>query len=306
MTMPDKTISPFRVKQAVIALKLGDTDDRLLSYLNFMTRQVPFETAHFIHVLPTFDLFNSIFKREGKSMVSNFELNEATINEMKASLQEELSKQRIDNIVFDVREGNPLEELVKEVEETEADLVIIGQSSAIGEHGILARNLARKMNCNAFIVPEGSTNKLRKILVPIDFSPHSIQAFKRAVGISKQLDAPAEIVCLNIYETPRMAETYIGKTREELQDIVEKDRMESFKLFLENYGADQAANVKTELIENKLGDIGTYIMDFAQDNEADMIVIGAKGHSRVERLLLGSVTERLLSENETIPTLVVK
>jgi nucleotide-binding universal stress UspA family protein len=103
-----------------------------------------------------------------------------------------------------------------------------------------------------------------------------------------------------------MAETYIGKTREELQDIVEKDRMESFKLFLENYGADQAANVKTELIENKLGDIGTYIMDFAQDNEADMIVIGAKGHSRVERLLLGSVTERLLSENETIPTLVVK
>lgn len=304
--MPDKTIHPFSVKQAVIAIKLGETDDELLGYLDFFTRQIPFTAAQFIHVLPTFDLFNTMFKKEGKGMVSNFELNEATINEMKARTEEELSKQNIGKVKFDVREGNPLEQLLSEVEETNADLVVIGQSNASGEHGILARNLARKTSCNALIVPEAAKARLRKILIPIDFSVSSVEAFKKAVGISKQLDEPAEIVCLNVYETPSLAAVYIGKRTEELREIVEKDRMESFKLFLENYGAGQAANIKTKLIENRVGDVGTYIMDYADEIDADLIVIGAKGHSRVERLLLGSVTERLLSENESIPTLVIK
>ncbi len=306
MTMPDKTIHPFRVKQAVVAIKLGETDDELLGYLDFFAKQVSIEAAQYIHVLPTFDLFNTMFRKEGEGMVSNFELNEATLHEMKTRTQQELSKQRIDKVAFDVREGNPLEQLLQTAEQTHADLVIVGQSGASSNHGILARNLARKTNCSALIVPEKSKLRLRRILVPIDFSVHSVEAFKIAVGINKQLAEPAEIVCLNIYETPSLAAVYIGKRTEELREIVEKDRMESFKLFLENYGAEQAANIKTKLIENRVGDIGTYIMDYADEIDADMIVIGAKGHSRVERLLLGSVTERLLSENEAIPTLVVK
>ena len=306
MKMPDKTIHPFSVKQAVVAIKLGETDDELLGYLDFFAKQVPIEAAQYIHVLPTFDLFNTMFRKEGEGMISNFELNEATINEMKTRTQQELSKQRIDKVAFDVREGNPLEQLLETAEQTHADLVIVGQSGAGSNHGILARNLARKTNCSALIVPEKSRLRLRRILVPIDFSVHSVEAFKIAMGISKQLAEPAEIVCLNIYETPSLAAVYIGKRTEELREIVEKDRMESFRLFLENYGAGQAANVKTKLIENRVGDIGTYIMDYADEMDADLIVIGAKGHSRVERLLLGSVTERLLSENETIPTLVVK
>lgn len=306
MTVSNKVIPPYSIQQAVVAVKLGDTDDELVSYLDFFTKQVPITSAQFLHVLPTFDLFNTLFRKEGRGMVSNFELNEEAIREMQAATKAELSKQNIKKVDFDVREGNPLEQLLKEVEETNADLVIIGQASAHGAHGILARNLVRKIACDALIVPEKSRERLHKIVVPIDFSETSIKAFKTAVGISQQLAQPAEIVCLNIYEMPSVAAIYIGKTTEQLKEIIEKDRMESFRDFLESYGAKEAAHIKTVLIENKVGDIGTYIMDFAQDLSADLIVIGAKGHSSVERLLLGSVTERLLSENESIPTFVVK
>ena len=47
-------------------------------------------------------------------------------------------------------------------------------------------------------------------------------------------------------------------------------------------------------------------MDYAYDKKADLIVMGAKGHSQVELLLMGSVTEKVLAVNESIPTLVVK
>ena len=47
-------------------------------------------------------------------------------------------------------------------------------------------------------------------------------------------------------------------------------------------------------------------MDFAKQHNVDLIVTGAKGHSQVELLLLGSVTEKLLAINDSLPTLVVK
>jgi nucleotide-binding universal stress UspA family protein len=52
--------------------------------------------------------------------------------------------------------------------------------------------------------------------------------------------------------------------------------------------------------------IGSYIMDTVTDAGADLVVMGAKGHSHVERLLMGSVTEKVLALTTQIPVLVVK
>ena len=52
--------------------------------------------------------------------------------------------------------------------------------------------------------------------------------------------------------------------------------------------------------------VSQYIVEAAEAENAGLIVIGAKGHSRLERLVLGSVTERLVSANQRVPVLVVK
>ncbi|MBK7873046.1 MAG: universal stress protein [Saprospiraceae bacterium] len=313
--MSDSTtaIVPLQVKQAVVALELGDSDEKLLDYLDFFARQVPIASAEFLHVLPKFDLFNSLFGKEGEGMVSNYELNEETIREMKIETKARLEKRNIlpsgrqmEKVEYDVREGNPLEELLKEVIETKADLVVIGQKNARGQHGILARNLARKTSSNALIVPEAARKSLRKILVPIDFSASSIKGLQMALAINQELKEPADIICVNVYEMPNIAAVYIRKTTDELKKMVEQDRTEAFRAFLRTYGGPEHHLVKTVLIENKVGDIGTYLMDYALETNANLLIMGAKGHSKVELLLLGSVTERLLSENDLIPTLIVK
>lgn len=49
-----------------------------------------------------------------------------------------------------------------------------------------------------------------------------------------------------------------------------------------------------------------YILDYVKENDFDFIVIGVKGYLFLERLLMGSVIEKLLIINEIIFILVVK
>lgn len=307
MTPANKTIPPFAIKQAIVGVELGDSDTTVLRYFDFFARQIPVASAYYLHVLPEAALFDSIIKRDKQSaMMSTHELNAEVMQEMRANLEKNLAAQSVHNVDFDVREGNPLKELLEEAEEINADLLVIGQNNAEGPHGILARNLARKTDCNAFIIPDNSPAQIRHILVPIDFSPMSVKSLQTALALNRQLKSPAAITCVNIYQLPSVAAYRIGKTSEELKETIEHDRLSAFNDFLRSYGVTNQDRVEAELIENVVGDVGTYIFDYARAHQADLIIIGAKGHSTVERLLLGSVTERLLLQNNNIPTLVVK
>jgi nucleotide-binding universal stress UspA family protein len=61
--------------------------------------------------------------------------------------------------------------------------------------------------------------------------------------------------------------------------------------------------VKTEIISSK--DISGCILDFAKENNIDLIVIGTRGRSGFKRLLLGSVASHVTTYAHC-PVLVVK
>jgi nucleotide-binding universal stress UspA family protein len=298
--------SPLHFQQAVAAIALGEADADFLHYLQFFTSQVPVKNMNFLHVLPEFNLLRAFFGGGSESMISNFELNDEVVREMETKIKATLNNSNIEQIRFGVREGNPLEELLKEAVDTQADLVLIGQKSSKSQHGILARNLARKVTCHALVVPEAAKDRLDKIMVPIDFSPNALKAFLVALALKKCLAKPAQIICVNVYETPSMAAYRIGKTPEEIKAMIEEDRHAAFRDFLRTYAPKETDHIQTVLIENVVGDIGMYLLDYAYDKGVDFIVTGAKGHSKVELLLLGSVTEHLLADNDAIPTLIVK
>jgi nucleotide-binding universal stress UspA family protein len=49
-----------------------------------------------------------------------------------------------------------------------------------------------------------------------------------------------------------------------------------------------------------------YILHEAESRDVNLVVMGAKGHSKVELVLMGSVTEKVVRETESIPVWVVK
>lgn len=301
-----RAVSPFRVNQALIAMELGPTDEAMLEYVDFFTDQIPVKAAYFLHVLPKFDLFYAMYEKEAQSLISNFEINEDVLTRMEANIKELLADKQTVFVEVDVRDGDPLEELIKNAESIDADLAIIGQSSSTNRHGILAKNLVRKIDCNALIIPDKSRKQIFKILVPIDFSENATKALQTAVALSEQLDNKVEIVCLNVYEMPNVSVYRIQKTRDQFKRMLEEDRLAAFEAFIDTHAAAAKDHITTELIEKDLPGVASYLLEYVEANDIDFITIGAKGHSKVERLLLGSVTEKLMSLNDSIPCLIVK
>jgi nucleotide-binding universal stress UspA family protein len=299
-------VEALSIQQAMVALELGASDDYLLRFFDFFNQQVPVASTHFLHVLPAFDAFNSILKEEGSSLISNFEINDEVLAQMKAEVDERLKKTKCENFSLDIREGDPLEELLKDATKVNPDLIFIGQKSRTSEHGILAKNLARRTSANAMIVPEGSSPEINTILVPIDFSSYSIKALRMAVALKKQLGADTKIVCVNVYQMPDFSVYRIQKTLKQLKKMIQADHQEAFKAFINTHLPEEADTIDFELIQQEEPGIAHYLVDSARKLDADLIIMGAKGYSKVELLLMGSVTEKLLALNSSIPTLIVK
>jgi nucleotide-binding universal stress UspA family protein len=301
-----KILEPFEIKQALVALELGQTDEPILGYFNFLSQQVPISSAYFMHVVPFFEDQTAVFTDDSNTITGDFKLNEKIINELEKKVKKSIKKEKEIYVEYELKEGNPLEELLSSAENLKADLVIIGQSDQRKGHGILAKNLARKTKVNALIVPEQAKPSIRSILVPIDFSNNSIRSLQHAVRLKKQLKETVELVCLNIYSLPNMSYYKTDRPFAKFKKMIESNIRDAFDVFLSTYIPDDKNNVSIALFEKDLPGTARYIMEYAKANNNDLVVMGAKGHTKVELLLMGSVTESFLNLNDSIPTLIVK
>lgn len=117
----------------------------------------------------------------------------------------------------------------------------------------------------------------RNILIPVDGSQQSINAFKNGIKQSKVWDNP------NIYLVQVIEE---GSTETEQQSRL------SLLSALEDYARKKGVKVHKELV---FGDPRTQISETLVDLwEIELIIMGATGKSRMRKLLLGSVTTYVL------------
>ena len=119
-----------------------------------------------------------------------------------------------------------------------------------------------------------------KILVPVDGSEHSLHALEKAVQIAKKFDS--KIVLINVYSvssfkvTPSQVFDYVMEIRKAGESILAEAKM---KL--------EGIQVETILKE---GHIVEEIIKAAKENNFDLIVMGARGVSKIKEILLGSVS----------------
>jgi nucleotide-binding universal stress UspA family protein len=140
---------------------------------------------------------------------------------------------------------------------------------------------------------------LNRILCPVDFSGHSRVALDYATAIAKWYGAEIRVVHAYVLSmTPVTAGAFAAGTPELPQSREEMNRdLASF------VRTATAAGVpcSTSLV---VGAPAKHILETAAQWPADMIVMGTHGASGFERLVLGSVTEKVLRK-ATCPVLVV-
>ena len=152
-------------------------------------------------------------------------------------------------------------------------------------------------------VPQRGDNplesKIAKILVPLDFSPASMEALDYAVWLAKQFHAAIHLV--HVYP-PDEASSVPGAAHLLLQSAEAIERLN------EELTGIHRKHVPTFCPENchiQSGRPYEEIVRLARKIDADVIALATRGHSGLKHLLLGSTAERVV-RNAPCPVLVVR
>jgi nucleotide-binding universal stress UspA family protein len=184
-------------------------------------------------------------------------------------------------------------------EERGCDLIVMGRKGlGIIERALVGSVTARVIGyspVDVLVVPENSKLGWRKILLATDGSEYSRNASARAMALTKAHGSELQVVsATNVpsdfhAEAPEVSEKLCEWPRYCLADV----REQAVKM-----------GVHPECLVRQ-GEAYKAILSVAEEQLANLIVVGSHGRTGLKRLLMGSVTEKLIGHS-LCPVLVVK
>ncbi|MEZ6047824.1 MAG: universal stress protein [Planctomycetaceae bacterium] len=125
------------------------------------------------------------------------------------------------------------------------------------------------------------------VVVPIDFSDYTPAILEKALTLA---GSPDDIRAIHVLSNQSSISP--GATWGDVDDSKRKAAVK--KYFEEHY---REFNISPNQLEVRIGSPGFVIADYAKELKANLIVIASHGHHGLPRLLLGSVTERVIRES---------
>lgn len=141
----------------------------------------------------------------------------------------------------------------------------------------------------------------KRVLIPIDGSNYSMEAGEFGIKLAK--DYGMEILALHVIDETALVS--LSRLARKGEEELRADLRREGENYL-NYLAELAARQGVQL--QKLIEEGTphrIIVEVAERERADLILIGKVGRRGPRRILIGSVTERVI-EAAMCPVLVVR
>lgn len=142
----------------------------------------------------------------------------------------------------------------------------------------------------------------------VDGSESSVKAADQAIEMAKKHDA--RLIALNVVVS-QLGYAYSSGafglvTPSTINDLLDKSKQEAKKWFddIEKKATAQGVTFKTEMVASPTSVVPA-IVDYADKNKVDLIVIGTKGRSGFTKLLLGSVASGVVTY-ASCPVMVVK
>ena len=139
---------------------------------------------------------------------------------------------------------------------------------------------------------------MKTILVPTDFSPHAEYALEAAAHLARRLDASIHLVHVLEFSLPTtklaaLPPGYIAKAKEEIGDHL-RHLIDQKKL----------TNLPATY-EVRIGNPYRSITQALLETQVDLVVMGSKGASGIDEVLIGSNAERMV-RFAPCPVLVIK
>ncbi|UZE92225.1 MAG: universal stress protein [Methanosarcinales archaeon] len=139
----------------------------------------------------------------------------------------------------------------------------------------------------------------RKILIATDGSTQTKKAVGHAIELARLMSAKVYIVY--VVDSVAFASIPLDMRSENIYEGLKKDGLDATKVVADAAG-EKGVDAETVILE---GNPAEEIVDFAKNNEIDLIVLGTLGKSGIERFLLGSVAEKV-ARTSPITVMIVK
>ncbi|MDA8215884.1 MAG: universal stress protein [Nitrospiraceae bacterium] len=212
---------------------------------------------------------------------------------------EELAKAEGALIKTVCEEGEPHERIIDLAEAENCELIVMGRRGLSRlERALVGSVTARVIghsHIDVLVVPSTTEIGWKKILLATDGSKYSKAAAERVIDFAGEYGGELRVV--SVVDVP--AEFY-GEAPDAVEDLIKKA-----KGYVEDVKRQaEASGIKTETFVRE-GEAYKAILDLAKEQNANAIVMGSHGRTGLKRLLMGSVTEKVIGY-ASCPVLVVK
>ena len=185
--------------------------------------------------------------------------------------------------------------LVEMAEMVKADLIVVGATETPGLSrifGSTADRVVRKAACPVLVVRDEMALPPQRVLLPVDLSHLSAEAFEAGMGLLARIAGPErypETEALFVLDPT--AKTY-GATDAQVEGLADLE----LRRFITAHAAEPAWKVETRV---ETGFPSEEILGRIEEWKPDLVVLGTHGRSGFERFMLGSIATAVMRNGET-------
>ncbi|HLV19995.1 MAG TPA: universal stress protein [Polyangiaceae bacterium] len=134
---------------------------------------------------------------------------------------------------------------------------------------------------------------VRRIMVPVDYSEHSLHALSYAAALAERFSA--ELLILHVWDQPSYVPETItvgppGAARP-LGDLIRENAEKEMQEFLARASLPRTVQSRHKLVS---GEPASAVLKCSEHESPDLIVMGTHGRTGMKHLLLGSVAEKVV------------
>lgn len=219
---------------------------------------------------------NPEFETEGQAQV---ELMEFRARDHFDRIRECCTHQNVECGSVIRRTNKPYEAIIEEAKRLEVDVIIMGRRGRTGLRKILMGSVTERViayaPCKVLIVPKDAEIRGEQILIATDGSEHARLAEAEAISMAKRCDKVRNLIAMCVARTQDRK-----KWAEENVERVRK------------LGEAQGLKVTPLAV---VGRPYHEIVEAASREDADFIVVGRIGRTGLRRILMGSVSEKIVA-----------
>lgn len=211
------------------------------------------------------------------------------------AVQERAKKEGVEcNIIIRVGEDS-FKYIVDEAVKHKITMIVIGRRGRSGLKRLMMGSVTSRVighaPCNVLVVPKAARVEFKSIVIATDGSKYSLATTSEAIGLAKQ--NKSELTVISVVPSELMTPTDIDFTMAQKELMADKEMHEAEENVkaVKEAAQKEGVAIKAFVMSGKPADA---IIEIARDKNADLIVLGSHGRTGLEKLLMGSVAERVI------------